>query len=76
MTRGEYELGRAGFRLARRLQREIPVNPNRLQVLRRHRLVRNYAALVLPLDLKGDPLLLPLKHRLLEFEFGKDGIPF
>lgn len=76
MTRAEYEAGRAMFRLMCGLRRTAPVNPNRLQCLRGHPMARRYAALMLPVEIKGDPLLVPLWKRQFDFTLSRDGIPF
>lgn len=76
MTRAEYEAGRAMFRLVCALRRTAPVNPNRLQCLRGHPMARRYAALMLPVEVKGDPLLVPISRRLSWFQLERDGLPF
>lgn len=76
MTRAEYLAGRAMFRMFCGLQRTMPVNPARLRHLARHPMARRYAALMLPVEVKGDPLLVPISRRLSWFQIERDGIPF
>lgn len=76
MTRAEYMAGRAMFRLFLGLQRAAPVNPVRLRHLATQPMARRYAALMMPVEVKGDPLLVPISRRLSWFQIERDGIPF
>ena len=76
MTREEYTAGRAMFRMFYGLQRAMPIKPARLRNLARHPMARRYAALMLPVEVRGDPLLVPISRRLSRFKRDRDDIPF